>query len=263
MINNLFHEVTMRSVYAVWRRHARAYLRTWMTNCLPPISEPIFYLIGFGLGLRPMLAGIELNGQQVDYLQFLAPGMIAVGTLMQSFFEGVYGTFVRYRYLRIWQSMLSTPLAYGDVFLGDLTWAASKGILGGFTTGLVAICWGVLSLRAFILFLPFIIVSSLIFAAIGMLSAGLIRTIDEVNIPTFLIIVPMPLFCGGYFPRTTIGGWADIFLQYIPFAIFVDEMRALEFSSSSSFLTSLLLLLTWTSVLVIWAAKSLRCRVIS
>lgn len=263
MINSLFREVTLRSICAVWRRHARIYLRTWVTNCLAPISEPIFYLIGFGLGLRPMLGEIELDGRHIDYLHFLAPGMIVVGTLMQSFFEGVYGTFVRFRYLRVWQAMLSTPLAYGDVFLGDLTWAASKGTLAGLATGLVAICWGVLTFRALIFFLPYIIVASLIFAAIGMLSAGLIRTIDQVNIPTFLIIVPMPLFCGGYFPRTTLGGWADMIFQYIPFAILVDEMRAIEFASSNSFFTSLLLLLLWMLILVSWAAKTLRAKVIS
>jgi lipooligosaccharide transport system permease protein len=41
-------------VYSVWHRHAKVYQRTWLVNCLPPISEPIMYLIAFGLEKSPM-----------------------------------------------------------------------------------------------------------------------------------------------------------------------------------------------------------------
>lgn len=263
MILSLFHEVSIRAISAVWLRHARVYRKTWITNCLPPISEPLFYLLGFGFGLRPMIGEVQFENQHIDYVHFLVPGMIAVGVLMQSFFEGVYGTFLRFKYLRVWQAMLAAPLSYGDVFLGDLLWAASKGTLAGIVTGIVSLLCGILTLKSFVCFIPFIVIASIVFGAIGMLSAGLIRSIDEINIPTFLIVVPMPLFCGAYFPRATLPHWMQALFQYLPFSVVVDQMRSIEFNGSTSIVASIILLCCWMIGLVLYAALAIHRRVIS
>ena len=79
-------------VYSVWWRHFQVYRSTWLVNCLPPISEPIVYLLAFGYGLTPLIGEVQHLGQPVPYPQFLAPGMIAIGVLFQSFFEGARPT---------------------------------------------------------------------------------------------------------------------------------------------------------------------------
>ena len=45
--------------------------------------------------------------------------MIAVGVLFQSFFEGAYGSFIRLNFQKTWQALLTAPLSFTDVFLGD------------------------------------------------------------------------------------------------------------------------------------------------
>jgi lipooligosaccharide transport system permease protein len=212
-------------VYSVWRRHAKVYQRTWLVNCLPPVSEPIIYLVAFGYGLTPLVGNVPYGGQEVAYLTFIAPAMIAVGILFQSFFEGAYSSFIRLNFQRTWQALLTAPLSFAEVFLGDWLWAATKGMIAGGLTGIVAVIWGLYAASDLLLALPLMFLGSLLFGAMGLLTAGIVRQIDQVNVPIFLIIIPMFTLCGTYFPRSTLPPFLRGIAGILPFASLVDLLR--------------------------------------
>lgn len=213
-------------IYSVWHRHAKVYQRTWLVNCLPPLSEPIIYLISFGYGLTPLVGEVTYAGQNVPYLQFIAPAMMAIGVLFQSFFEGAYASFIRLNYQKTWQALLTAPLSFTEVFLGDWLWATTKGMIAGSLTGVIAVIWGLYSGWNFLLALPILLLGSLVFGAMGLLTAGCVRQIDQINIPIFLLIVPMFTLCGTYFPRETLppvlGGIATV----LPLSSLTDLLRS-------------------------------------
>ncbi len=217
--------ITPWGVYSVWRRHAKVYQRTWLVNCLPPLSEPIVYLVAFGFGLSPLVGEITYLGQEVSYLQFIAPAMIGIGLLFQSFFEGAYASFIRLNFQRTWQALLTAPLSFAEVFLGDWLWAMTKGMIAGVLTGIVAVIWGIYPLSALILGLPVMILTSLLFGAMGLLTAGWVRSVDQVNVPIFLLIIPMFTLCGTYFPRDTLPPFLQGIATILPLASVVDLLR--------------------------------------
>lgn len=212
-------------VYSVWHRHAKVYQRTWLVNCLPPLSEPILYLVAFGFGLSPLVGDITYNGRPLTYLEFIAPAMIAIGVLFQSFFEGAYGSFIRLNFQKTWQGLLTAPLSFAEVFLGDWLWAATKGLIAGGLTGLVTVLWGLYSGWHFLMALPLIVLGSLLFGAMGLLTAGCVRQVDQVNVPIFLLIVPMFTLCGTYFPRSTLPPFLQGVATILPLSSLVDLMR--------------------------------------
>lgn len=212
-------------VYSVWHRHAKVYQRTWLVNCLPPVSEPIMYLIAFGFGLSPLVGEIVYAGQPVSYLQFIAPAMIAVGVLFQSFFEGGYASFIRLNFQKTWQALLTAPLSFTEVFLGDWLWAATKGMIAGGLTGVVAVVWGLYSPLNLLLSLPLMLLGSLLFGAMGLLTAGSVRQIDQINIPIFLLIIPMFTLCGTYFPRETLPPVLHTIANILPLSSLIDLLR--------------------------------------
>lgn len=220
-----YSSATPWGVYSVWHRHAKVYQRTWLVNCLPPVSEPIMYLVAFGFGLSPLVGDITYAGQQVSYLRFIAPAMIAIGVLFQSFFEGAYSSFIRLNFQKTWQALLTAPLSFTEVFLGDWLWAATKGIIAGGLTGLVAILWGLYSPLNLLLSLPLMLLGSLLFGAMGLLTAGSVRQIDQVNIPIFLLIIPMFTLCGTYFPRETLPSVLRAIATILPLSSLIDLLR--------------------------------------
>jgi lipooligosaccharide transport system permease protein len=212
-------------VLAVWTRHALRYRNSLLWNCIPPVSEPLIYLFAFGLGMGPFVGSIPYYGQSIEYFNFIAPGMIAVGILFQAFFEAAYGTFVRLKYQQAWQSMLTTPLRFRHVYFGDFLWAVTRGCIAGVLTALTAYAIGVLSTKTLLLALPLIVLGAAVFAALGMCAAGIVQVIDQLNVPVFLFVVPMFVLCGTYFPRDALPDGLRHFAAILPLAALVDLLR--------------------------------------
>jgi lipooligosaccharide transport system permease protein len=212
-------------IYAVWSRHARVYQRTWLVNCLPPLLEPVIYLVAFGYGLAPLIQTIDYLGRPVPYLSYIAPAMIGVGLLFQSFFEGAYGSFNRLHYQKTWQSVLTTPVSFTEIFIGEWLWAASKGMIVGTVTGLMTVLLGLHSLPNLLLSVPFMLLGALVFGGIGILTASSIATVDQVSVVTFLVIVPMFTLCGTYFPRANLPVPLQMIAKFLPLSALVDLLR--------------------------------------
>jgi lipooligosaccharide transport system permease protein len=243
-------------VYSVWHRHAKVYQKTWLVNSLPPLSEPLIYLVAFGYGLTPLVGDVPYRGETISYLQFLAPGMIAVGVLFQSFFEGSFGSFLRLSFQKTWQGLLTAPLSFTEVFLGDWLWAATKGTIAGLITGVVAVIWGLYSGWHLLVSLPLIILGSLLFAVMGLFTAGTVRTIDQINVPIFLFIVPMFTLCGTYFPRDTLPPLLGKVAALLPLASIVDLLRW-PLALPELWFLQLLWLLLWISVFSVLAWRQI------
>lgn len=248
--------ITPWGVYSVWHRHAKVYQKTWLVNSLPPLSEPLIYLVAFGYGLTPLVGEISYQGQTVSYLQFIAPGMIAVGVLFQSFFEGSFGSFLRLSYQKTWQGLLTAPLSFTDVFLGDWLWAATKGSMAGILTAIVAAIWGLYPGWSLLIALPLIVLGSLLFAVMGLFTAGTVRTIDQINVPIFLFIVPMFTLCGTYFPRDTLPKFLGQIAAVLPLASLVDLLR-FPLGLPSYWFLQLLWLLLWVAVFATFAWRKI------
>src|SRR2546427_4945367 len=191
---------------AVVGRHLRVYLKNWHTSFLPPVLEPITLLLAFGLGLGAyMAAGIEWKGRAISYMSFVAPGMLAYATFMTSIFQSLFGAFIRMRYQRTWEGQLTTQIELRHVVWGEILWA------GLLTTSYVAIVGLVLSgcqaiglLQLELEYLPFVMpivfVSACAFAALGLCFTALVPTIDHMNLPIFLVVLPLGFVSATYFP---------------------------------------------------------------
>lgn len=248
--------ITFWGVYSVWRRHALVYQKTWLVNSLPPLSEPIIYLLAFGYGLSPLVGEVTYAGREIAYLEFLAPGMVAIAILFQSFVEGAFGSFIRLNYQKTWHALLTAPLTFTEVFLGEWFWAATKGVLAATITGLVAIIWGLFSGWQFLLSFPLVILGSLLFAAVGLLSAGIARTLDWINVPLFLFIVPMFTLGGTYFPRSVLPPVLQQVAGILPLSPLVDLLRW-HLGLPPGWIFSAILLLLWTTVCAVLAWRQI------
>ncbi|AFY90867.1 ABC transporter permease [Chroococcidiopsis thermalis] len=248
--------VTAWGIYSVWRRHAKVYQKTWLVNSLPPLSEPLIYLIAFGYGLTPLIGDVTYQGQTVSYLQFIAPGMIAVGVLFQSFFEGSFGSFIRLSYQKTWQALLTAPLSFTEVFLGDWLWATTKGSIAGILTGLVAMSLGLYSGWHLLGALPLIILGSMLFGALGLFTAGTVRTVDQINVPIFLFVVPMFTICGTYFPRNTLPPVLGYVANILPLSALVDLLRW-SLGLPQFWYLQVVWLLLWLSVFTVLAWRQI------
>ena len=247
-----------------WRRNADVFLATWKTTILPPLLEPILYLVAFGAGVGMLIGGLSWRGETVTYIRFVAPGMIAVGVMFWSFFEATYSAFVRFRYQRTLHAVMSTPLTVEEIVAGEILWAASKGLVAGFvTTGVVA-ALGLLAWPEGLLILAVLPLGSLVFATLGILACGLVNHINTINVPIFLFIWPMYLFSGTFFPLEVMPPWAQIAAQALPLTHFVALVRGAALGRLEPHLwISAVVLLAYTAVFIPPAIVRMRRKLVT
>jgi lipooligosaccharide transport system permease protein len=209
----------------VWRRNLDVNRLSWKVTVLPPLLEPVLYFFAFGLGLGAYVARVGYRGRMMDYLAFLAPGMVAMGVLTHSIFECMYGSFVRMRYQKTYHAMLCTPLLMEDILAGEILWGASKGLFAAAAVLGVVSAFGLASYPSSLLVLPVAALSGLLFAGFGLLFAAVSPTIENLNLPTFLFINPMFLFSGTFFPLDGLPRWGRALAWTLPLTHTTDLMR--------------------------------------
>jgi lipooligosaccharide transport system permease protein len=190
---------------AVVGRHLRVYLRNWYTAFLPPALEPVTMLVAFGIGLGGYVASLTWQGYPIAYMTYVAPGLLAYATFMTAIFQSLFGAFIRMRYQRTWEGQLTTQIELRHVVWGEVLWAALlTTVYVAIVAVVLSVCQalGVLQLELALLpvVIPIVFLSACAFAALGLCFTALVPTIDHMNLPIFLVILPMGFVSATYFP---------------------------------------------------------------
>ena len=183
-------------VWRVFQSNLLVYRKTWKVSLSFNFFEPLLYLgaLGFGLGAYVQ----QMEG--VPYLYYLAPGLLASSAMFATTYECTYGSFVRMAYQKTYHAMLATPASIEDVVAGELIYGAFKSVLYGTVILLVVAALGLVASPWALLVPPVLAVSGLLFGALSMIWTGLVPNMDSFNYFFSLIITPLFLFSGVFFP---------------------------------------------------------------
>jgi len=203
----ILRNTSLRS-FRVWRRDLDVYLTNWKTEFLPPLSEPVLYVFAFGFGLGSLIHNIHYQGLELTYLRFMAPGIVAVAIMFWSYFETTYSSFVRMYYQRTFDAILATPLLVEDVILGELLWGATKAVIAStIMLGMLALL-GLVTWPSALWVIPLSAIAGVLFSALGLVVTSVTKNISSFNLPMFLMIMPMFMFSGTFFPVSILPKWA-------------------------------------------------------
>jgi lipooligosaccharide transport system permease protein len=197
-----------RRAWRVWLRNSDVYRATWHLNFLPPLMEPVLYILAFGIGMGSLIGVVTYRGRELPYLHFMVPGIVSVAIMFWAYFENTYSSFVRMYYQRTFDAILATPLLVEDVICGEWLWGATKSLLAAsLMLGAIAF-FGIFEWPAALLVIPIAIVGGLLFASLGLITTALSPSIETFNLPIFLLVFPMFLFSGTFFPIDILPEWA-------------------------------------------------------
>jgi len=229
-------------VWKVWRRDQDVFMKTYKVNFIPPLIEPVFYLLGLGFGL-----GVSVQQQEgLLYIIFLAPALVATSMMFSSFYECTFGSFVRMYYQKTFDAIIATPLSLEEVIAGELLWGATKSLINSTIVLGVIVAFRLVSSPLFLLILPLSFLVGLLFSAIAMCFTAIAPNIDSFNYPAFLFITPMFILSGTFFSMTVLPVQAQIVANvFFPLTHAVVLTRALTVGRLSA---TLLLNLSWLLV---------------
>jgi lipooligosaccharide transport system permease protein len=201
-----------RGWIAVWRRNFLVWRKLAAESVLGNIVEPLFYLVGFGIGFGTLVP--EVDG--VRYIAYLAGGTICYSTMMAASFEALYSGFSRMHVQRTWEGILNAPVSLEDVVFAEWIWAASKSFLSGMAVLLVAVALGLGRSWTMVFIVPTAFLIGLTFSGLGLVMTALAKSYDFFMYWFTLAITPMMLVCGVFYPLSNMPGWLQVVAQALP-----------------------------------------------
>lgn len=183
-------------VWQVLRRHLIVFSRNWKTNLSFNFFEPLLYIAALGLGLGAYVQPME----GLPYLNYLAPGLVASSAMFATSYECTYGTFVRMEYQKTFHAMVATPVSMDDIIVAEILFGTFKSILYGSVILAVILALGLVASPWALLVPPVLAVAGFLFAVLSMIWTGLVPNIENFNYFFSLIMTPLFLFSGVFFP---------------------------------------------------------------
>ena len=211
----------------VWQRNFLVWKKLAVPSLLGNIAEPLITLVAFGWGVGSLIGEV----QGVPYIQFLASGAIAVSVMMAASFEALYSAFSRMHVQKTWDAIRVTPTSLDDVLLGELAWAASKAMFSGLAILAVIVALGISRQPTLLAVLPLLLLTALVFSAIGLIVNALAGSYDFFTYYFTLVLTPMTFLSGVYFPLSALPFPLQWLAKVLPLNAAVELIRPLFFGN--------------------------------
>ena len=219
----------------IWRsrrlveRNIMVYRHQWII-ILSGVFEPIFYLVGIGLGLGAIIQEVPLaNGQVVAYAAFVAPALVATAAMNGAVFETIFNVFFKLNYAKTYDGVLATPMGITEIALGELLWALMRAALYAIAMFVIMFFMGLVLSPLGILMIPASLLVAAAFAAAGLAGTSYLRTVNDFDVPMGLIVMPMFLFSGTFFPiEAVLPDWLVTIIQFTPLYHGINLIRGLS-----------------------------------
>jgi len=218
-------QIGSRQAVHLLERNLRVYRRLWLI-VLSGFFEPVFYLFSISVGIEKLVGDISVGGTEVSYAAFTAPALLAASAMNGAVFESTMNIFFKLKFGKIYDAMLATPLAPGDIAVGEIGWSLIRGglysavfLIVMAAMGLVLSPWGVLALPAALLI-------GFAFGAVGMATTTYMRSWQDLDLVT-LATLPLFLFSATFYPISVYPDWLQVVARFSPLYHGVELIRAL------------------------------------
>jgi lipooligosaccharide transport system permease protein len=202
--------------FLVWRK-------LLVPSLIANFGEPLLYLLAFGYGFGHFVKTMD----HLPYLVFLASGIVCSSAMNAASFEALYSAYTRMEMQKTWEAILSAPLEPADVIFGEVSWAATKGLINALAivvVGFVLQLWsGLTALWVF----PVIFLMGFAFAAIAMIMTVLARSYDFFVYYMILLLTPLLLISGVFFPLSALPAPVVFVARLLPLTHAIELIRPL------------------------------------
>lgn len=207
-------------------RNVLVYRTGWLV-ILSGFFEPLFYLLSIGLGIGGIVGDLPgPGGTTIPYALFVAPALLASASMNGAIAESTFNVFFKLNYQKTYDAVLATPLSTGDVALGEIGWAVIRATLYALGFVVVILVLGLVRSPWVVLAVPAATLLAFAFAAVGMAATTFMRSWQDFDLIQ-LVVLPLFLFSGTFYPITAYPEPLRILVQMTPLWQGVDMIRAL------------------------------------
>lgn len=210
----------MSTIYILWLRQIKRYLRS-RSRIIGSLGQPVLFLFALGFGFGPIFA----KAGQGSYIQFLAPGIIAMSILFTSIFNGI--EIIWDRQFGFLKETLVAPVSRFEIMLGRTLGGATVAVFQGIIVFVISLLAGFRSVNLSGLFFALIIMflTATLFTALGTAIASVLDDIHGFQLIMNFLIMPLFFLSGAMFPLKGLPDILGVITTINPLSYGVDGLR--------------------------------------
>ncbi len=210
----------MSTIYILWLRQLKRYLRS-RARIVGSLGQPLLFLVALGFGFGP----IYQKAGGGNYIQFLAPGVIAMGILFTAVFSGI--EIIWDRQFGFLKETLVAPVPRLHIMIGRTLGGATVASLQGIIVFIICLIVGFHPVNFALIpaAFGFVILTALFFTALGTAIASLLNDMQGFQLIMNFLVMPIFFLSGALFPLTGLPKTIAVITKINPLSYGVDGLR--------------------------------------
>jgi ABC-2 type transport system permease protein len=195
-------------------------VRIWGQTIVPPTVTATLYFVIFGSLIGKRVG--QVGGY--DYMQFIAPGLIMM-TVITNSYGNVVSSFFGAKFGKHLEELLVSPLPNWLILSGYVAGGMMRGLVVGSVVTLVALFFTRLAVQHILAILSAVLLTSAVFSLGGFVNALFAKNFDHISwFPTF-VLTPLTYLGGVFYSVTMLPGWARVVSHANPILYMVSAFR--------------------------------------
>jgi len=209
----------MNTIFILWLRQLKRYIRS-RSRIVGSLGQPALFLVALGFGFGPIFQ--KAGGG--NYINFLAPGVIAQGILFTAIFSGI--ELIWDRQFGFLKETLVAPVSRFEIMLGRTLGGATIATIQGI---IVLILTLIVGFRPDIAGIPLAIILmfliAFLFTALGTAIASVLQDFQGFQLIMNFLVMPLFFLSGALFPLNLAPEFLSIISRFDPLTYGVDGLR--------------------------------------
>lgn len=215
--------INRTAIYTLWLREMKRFLRA-RSRIIGTLGIPILSLAFFSMGL----SGVLIPGipEEIDYVNFLMPGMIGATILFSAMFSGV--SFLWDREFGFLKEIIVTPVSRFSIVLGRILGSVTITMIQALIILFAALFMRIKTptMQGLLWAVLFILLISVTFIGLGLIFAARMSDVQGFNLIMNFMIFPIFLLSGAMLPVQNLPKPIFYFTYINPLMYGVDGLRA-------------------------------------
>ena len=234
-----FGLVNWYGTWTLYKKEVLRFLIVWIQTIFSPLISSLLFLLVLSLAIGADRGDVL----GVPFITFLAPGLISMQVIQQSFshssssfmIKKIDGTIV---------DLLFAPLSAGEVTISVSLAAVTRSVVIGIVSIIVFHLIIDIEIKNYLTLIAFTLLSSFILGNIGIIAGLWAEKFDHMATVTNFVIVPLSFLSGTFYSIERLPDFLQVVSKVNPFFYMIDGFRyGFLGVSDSSYLSAIFILL--------------------
>jgi len=220
----------LKGIYTIWYRDLMRFLRD-RARIIASLAQPLLFLFIFGQGLSPAIS--SLGGGNLNFTQFMFPGILAMTVLFTSIFSAV--SIVWDREFGFLKEVMVAPVSRVAVAIGKIAGGSTIAIFQGLIIMILVPVLGIpLTFVQLVVLVGIMFLLAIVMSSLGILIAARQKTMEGFQMIMQFMVLPMFFLSGAFFPLNGVPIWMTWLSRFDPVTYGVDPLRQVALRESVS-----------------------------